>query len=99
MIDRFLKESNGSCCIAAVLVFHGVTARDDDNGDVFSFIHPPQPIHDEKPVPGNAAAVGYVWWKVDVQQDEIGPFPPDSADGFPAIEGGKSLVTMRAEFD
>ena len=99
MINRFVKERDGSCRQAAVFVFHGVTACDNDYGNVFSFIHPPQPIHNEKSVPANAATVGYIRWKVNVEQDQIGPFPPRSADGFPTIERGKNIEAMRLEFN
>ena len=40
-----------------------------------AFLEPAQPIHDEKAVPRDPAAVGDIGRKADVEQDQIGLFP------------------------
>jgi len=97
VVDRFLEKGGRPGGQRAVLVFCGVTSGNNDHRCGLYLIHPAEPLDHPKAVPRNSATVPDIRWKADVQQDQVGPLPPNHAQGLRAIQRGDHLIIVRCQ--
>src|SRR5207249_9932595 len=92
IIDWFLEITGHSSFQGAILELGWVGAGDMTARDVLGFINHPQPINDQKTIPGYSTAVRHIWRKSNIKQNQIGPLATNGADRRRAIGGGQYMV-------
>src|SRR5262245_9388255 len=99
-VVQWLSEKSDRTRIQRLLFeLHRIASRDDDDRDVLAFVHPTNPIHDEKSVPRHSAAVGHVRRETEIEQNEIRPVFADGADSVRTIKGCEHIVAGSLQFE
>src|SRR2546422_7656268 len=98
-MDRLVKEALCPFGKRALFVFRRVAAADHDDGNIFGFFKPSQPIYNEKPIPGHPAPMGHIGWEADVQKNQVGSFFARDAYGCAAVLSRNHSITRSLEFE
>jgi hypothetical protein len=95
VVNRLVEKRHRTAAGSPFLVFWVFADGNDDDRNSFGRVQPLQPFHDTKTVPRHAVHVGR---KNEVQQNQIGIFPPCGGDGLCAIQGRDDLIADRLKF-